>query len=149
MSTTKAASQKVKTSNGSNLKSTINETRQEEPVIFTPEEKKLLSHRLKTAPDEQQALLSDLPLISEKGMLWYSDGEGQGEHTEAITLSVYGFKSNRWGSDLNYLNNESFFVLSTFDGRLWRCKNFKEVAILQKAFKKDLKIRYPDLKWKF
>jgi hypothetical protein len=117
------------------------QTAQVELIHLTHEEKKMLRHRLYTKPPEQDCLLAGLTLVSEKGLIWYRESAD----THPIILQVYSFKSNRWKA--NYLNDESFFALCTFDGRLWRCKNFKEVALLQKALKKDLQLKYPDLKF--
>jgi hypothetical protein len=135
----------LKTSNGNGVKSTIMSTDLKEQTVLEEEElslkeKKFLSHRLKVNQSESEFLLSKLQLVSAKPISWFKcDG------TEPIVLRVYSFMDDK--QEKPYSNRQSFFALCTYDYRLWRCKNFKEVAFLQKALKKDLVHRYPLMEW--
>jgi hypothetical protein len=114
---------------------------------LTPEEKKLYKHRINTNPGESEALLSNFTLVSNRSALWYEEVNKDETHTEAVCLETYAFRDNRWKGENDYLNHEAFYVLCRYNGWLWRCKDFKEIAILRKAIKKDFPIRYPDMKW--
>jgi hypothetical protein len=153
MQTKKAATK----SNGNGLKASINATTKdttikskstlpEEKAVLqlTPVEKKIIRHRIKTNPAESKLLLAVLDLISERSVLYYKFQE---EDAVPVTLRVHAFMDNRYNGILNYLNHQSFFVLCDYDGRLWKCKNFREVALLRKALRKDLPLRYPGMTW--
>jgi hypothetical protein len=122
------------------------EIEQTEVLELTKLEKKILSHRIKTRIDEREALLSRMTLISEKAILWYIDPYTTKRETAQMTVSVYAFKSGRYKE--NYLNSEAFYVVTEFDGRIWRCKDFKEINFLVKALKKQYVLKYPAFEWK-
>lgn len=142
MATKNAITQK---SNGNTLKATISNSNQH-ATSLTPEEKKILKHRLSTRPGESKVLLAQLSLVSNNSVLWFRDFHDENK-LEAVKLETYLFRDNIWEGDKDYLNHEAFYVLCRFDGRLWRCKNFKEIALLRRALKKDLVTRYTDFKW--
>jgi hypothetical protein len=122
------------------------EIEQTEVLELTKLEKKILSHRIKTRIDEREALLSRMTLISEKAILWYKDPYITREEIAAMTVCVHAFKGRHFQE--NHLNNEAFYVVTEFDGRMWRCKNFKEVNFLTKAIKKQYLLKYPEWEWK-
>jgi hypothetical protein len=159
MTTKKAAGK----SNGSGLKASINATTKDTTIEsksitqpegsglppLTPVERKIIRQRLRLFPDEAEVLLNGLPVIHNKSILWYKEeNEEKGcFDTYPVCLNIHSFKSTRWDSDRDHLNNQSFFVHCEYDGRLWRCKDFQAVAKLIKALRKDLKIRYDYMNW--
>ncbi len=112
--------------------------------LFSPKEWKLLKRRLSLRPFEYEILFAPMTLVSNKAILWYKEQEGDRD-TYPVCLQVYSFREKRWKEDC--LNSHSFFALCEYNGLLWRCKDFKEVALLQKALKKYLKMKQPEMLW--